>query len=1035
MAQGGSRGLRAEPGERPADRLSRGRQRKPRAGRPPPKRRRRLSWLGLLFVASVWGLIFTAGVLGYFALTLPPTGDIGTALRRPSVTVLAEDGSVIATVGDFFGEVVHLSDLPRYLPEAVVATEDRRFYSHRGIDPVGLVRAAIANFRAGHVVQGGSTITQQLAKNVFLSADRTWGRKIQEFLLALWLEHKFTKDQILEIYLNRVFLGAGSYGVDAAAHRYFGKPARELSLYESAVIAGLLKAPTRYSPAHDPQRAAERAQQVLANMVEAGYVTAEQAAAAKPETTERRVVKHTGPGSRYFADWVAEQIPSFGFADQDVVVVTTLDPALQLAAEQALNETLDKSGEENDVGQGGIIAMSTDGAIRAMVGGRDYGDSQFNRATQALRQPGSAFKPFVYLAALERGLKLTDHFSDRPVRVGKWEPHNYDNKYHGDMPVTEAVEKSINTVAVQVLERVGVDRVVAAARRLGISSDLDRNASLALGTSGVTLIDLTASYAAFANGGLGVWPYGVAEIRDVHGNVLYHRQGGGPGRVIDAPIVAEMNELLTGVVERGTGKRAKLPRPAAGKTGTTQDYRDAWFIGYTADLVTGVWLGNDDNSPMQKVTGGTLPAETWHNFMMQADAGHPVAPLPTRPIEAAAADPLPTAAAGPSAPGSVVAVPLAPPPAAPPPPKLAAAAPPPPLPPPLPPSPAAAAPPPVPPPSSIAAAPPPAPPPPAPPVIAAAPPPSKTATAPPVPPPPAAAVAPPPAPPPPAPPVIVAAAPPPPSVAVAPPAAPPPAPPVSVAAAPPAAPARPKPQAATLAPPPQPAAAPPRLAAHPRAPPPRQPEAKKKPAEEEARSPPPVPKPKPAPPAVAAATPPPKPKPRAAAHSDPAPQAPKLAAAAPPKPAEPKPKPPAAGRSNPPPQAAKLATAAPPRPKEPKPKPPTTAHSDPPPQAPKLATAAPPKPATPGHGDPPPKPKPRATVQNNPPPQTPKVAAAAPPKLPPPVQGDPPPRPAPARSVVTAGARPAKASNTSLLSRMVGAYLRTHPIGPPQAQP
>jgi penicillin-binding protein 1A len=612
-----------------------------RAKQPAPAPRKKRAgggrWWRLGILACLWGVLALAAALAYFFLTLPSTDGLAVADRRPSVTLLAEDGSLVATFGDLFGDPVHLRELPPYVAQAVLATEDRRFYHHFGVDPIGLLRAVWADLRAGHLVQGGSTITQQVAKNIFLNSARTASRKIQEVMLALWLEHKFTKGQILEIYLNRVYLGAGTYGIDAAAHRYFSKPARQLTLYESAVIAGLLKAPTRFSPARDQAKAAERADQVLLNMVDAGYLTEAQATSAQTQKSQLAVAGHVRPGSRYFADYVAEQLASYGAQDKDVVVTTTLDPKMQAEGEQAITDTLNKYDEKDDVEQGALLAMSTDGAIRTMVGGRDYGDSQFNRATQAQRQPGSSFKPIVYLAALEHGIQPSDHFIDHPIRIGDWEPHNYENTYRGDVTVAEAVAHSINTVAAQVLQRVGVNNVIATAHRLGITSELNRDASLALGTSSVSLIELTAAYAAFANGGQGVWPYGIIEIRDTKGNVIYHRNGGGPGPVTEPYYAGEMNEMLMGVLDHGTGKAAKLERPAAGKTGTTQDFRDALFIGYTADLVTGVWLGNDDYTPMKHVTGGSLPAQTWHAFMVQATAGMPVRSLPMPGPEIASA--------------------------------------------------------------------------------------------------------------------------------------------------------------------------------------------------------------------------------------------------------------------------------------------------------------------------------------------------------------------------------------------------------------
>ncbi len=597
----------------------------------------------LLCLLFLWGLIIGGGALAYFALTLPDTSQLTVAERRPSVTVLAADGSLVASLGDLFGQPLTLKEVSPYLPKAVIATEDRRFYHHLGIDPVGLLRAAVSDMRAGHIVQGGSTITQQLAKVVFLTPERSATRKIREILLALWLEHRFTKDQILEIYLNRVYLGAGTYGVDAAAHRYFGKSAAKLNLFESAVIAGLLKAPTRFNPTRDRAAAASRAAQVLDNMVETGFITAAGAAAAQKEGAALAV--HGRPGSRYFADWVADQLRDFaGTANRDLIVRTTLDPRLQEAAEASIADILARAGAKDAVSEGALVALAPDGAVRAMVGGRDYGRSQFNRATQAQRQPGSAFKPFVYLAGLEAGLRPADRFVDAPIRIGNWQPHNYTNRYLGPMSLADGLAQSINTIVVQVAERAGISRVIATANRLGITSDLPQDATIALGTGEVNLLELVSAYAPFANGGDGVLPYGLSEIKDSAGRLVYRRSGSGPGPVIAPELVGLMNEMLTGVITRGTGKSAALPRPAAGKTGTTQEYRDAWFIGYTADLVAGVWLGNDDNSPMNRVTGGSLPAAAWRSFMLAATKNQPVRPLPA-PAPVSDASPPATASA------------------------------------------------------------------------------------------------------------------------------------------------------------------------------------------------------------------------------------------------------------------------------------------------------------------------------------------------------------------------------------------------------
>ncbi|HLJ63580.1 MAG TPA: transglycosylase domain-containing protein, partial [Stellaceae bacterium] len=414
MAEKRTSGMRADPGDRAGTSGRRSPKRKAKGKKP----RGRGLLARILLLTALWGLIFFSAVIAYFAFTLPPIGDLTVAERRPSLTLLADDGSLIATYGDLFGEPLKLKDMPRYLPEAVIATEDRRFYHHWGVDPIGLGRALFVNLRAGHLVQGGSTITQQLAKNLFLNPERTFTRKIQEVLLAFWLEHKFTKDQILEIYLNRVYLGAGSYGIDAAAHRYFNKSARAVSLYEAAVLAGLLKAPSRFSPAHDADLAAARASQVLANLVEAGYVTQAEAKSAGAQRTRlAAAAARTRPGSRYFADWVAEQAVEYASGqNQDLVVHTTFSPKIQRAAETAIEEALAREGTRANIEQGALVALSPDGAVRAMVGGRDYAESQFNRTTQALRQPGSAFKPLVYLAALEHGVHASDHFIDRPLR-------------------------------------------------------------------------------------------------------------------------------------------------------------------------------------------------------------------------------------------------------------------------------------------------------------------------------------------------------------------------------------------------------------------------------------------------------------------------------------------------------------------------------------------------------------------------------------------------------------------------------------------
>lgn len=598
--------------------------------KPPRHWRRRLfrwafKWLALIVV---WGGVATGMLIAWYAYDLPDVTRLGESQRSPSVTLVASDGTRIARFGDLYEPPVRLADLPPHLGRAVIAVEDRRFYDHFGLDLRALMRAMLVNLRAGRVVQGGSTLTQQLAKNVFLTPARTLKRKVQELLLALWLEKKFTKDEILTIYLNRVYLGAGAYGVEAASRRYFRKSARDLDLGEAAMIAGLLKAPSKYAPTRDLDLARARARQVLSSMVAAGFLTASEAetAAAHPASVARR--QGGGGGKRYFADWALDQVAGYaGPGAGDIVVFTTLDSRLQLAAEEAVGWALSGEGARRGVGQAALVALAPDGAVQAMVGGSDYAKSQFNRATQALRQPGSAFKLFVYLAALEAGLTPRTVVEDAPLAIGKWKPRNYDGSFAGPVTLREALARSLNTAAVRVSERVGRDEVAQMARRLGITSNLRLEASLALGASEVTLVELASAYAALVNQGRGVWAYGIQEIRTGRGDTLYRRSGSGPGPVVADRPLRQMIDMLESVIDEGTGRAAALPWPAAGKTGTSQDSRDAWFVGFTRDLVAGVWTGNDDGAAMKGVTGGGLPARLWARFMSAALAGTPPRPI------------------------------------------------------------------------------------------------------------------------------------------------------------------------------------------------------------------------------------------------------------------------------------------------------------------------------------------------------------------------------------------------------------------------
>jgi penicillin-binding protein 1A len=586
-------------------------------------------WAAVILIATGGS---TGLVVAYYGSRLPPMAEWTVPERSPNVRILAENGDLISNSGDSSGASVRLADLPDYVPEAVLAIEDRRFYWHFGFDPIGLARALWNDLRAGAWVEGGSTITQQLAKNLFLKPDRTFERKIQEVILAAWLEIKLTKREILELYLNRVYLGAGAYGIDAAAHRYFGKPARELTLSEAATIAGLLKAPSHYSPILQPEASEARTLVVLAAMQDAGFITARQASLAM--SGEVRPARDVADGSgRYVADWVMDLLPGYiGSPDEDVIVETTIDLGMQSAAARALAATLDADGGKFGVSQGALVALDPNGAVKALVGGRDYRRSQFNRAVEARRQPGSAFKPFVYLAALESGLSPNTIRIDRPISVNGWSPENSSREYRGPVSLTTALALSLNTVSVELTQEVGPSRVMATARRLGIASALHPTPSISLGTSEVTPLELTAAFVPFANGGRGVIAHVIDRIVTSNGRVLYQRAGSGPGQVIDPRIVAMMNGMMKETLSVGTGRSAQIAGwPAAGKTGTSQDYRDAWFIGYTGALTAGVWFGNDDGKPTARASGSNLPAITWQRFMTEALADEPIVGLPGDP--------------------------------------------------------------------------------------------------------------------------------------------------------------------------------------------------------------------------------------------------------------------------------------------------------------------------------------------------------------------------------------------------------------------
>ena len=564
-------------------------------------------WLGL----AIGALIF------YYALDLPDTDDLWKTGSQPELSVYARDDGLVARRGRRGGRPMRFDDFPPHLVEAVIAIEDRRFFSHFGLDPRGLLRALAVNIRQGRLAQGGSTLTQQLAKNVFLTPERSFKRKVQELLLAFWLEAHFSKQDILALYLNRVYFGSGAYGVQAAAETYFSRPVQNLTRVEAAMLAGLLKAPSRYAPTRDPAAAARRARIVIAAMEDADFINAELAA----EMAGRDIIitNRSTDGAHYAVDWTLDQLPDFvGRPRADLDVMTTLDRPMQLAAERAINRVLAAQGGARQAGQAAMVVMTPDGAIRAMVGGRAYGKSQFNRAVQARRQPGSAFKPVVYLAALENGLAAGDVFDDAPLSINGWSPKNYDGRYRGAVTAGEAMAHSLNTVAVQISEQTGRDKVIDMARRLGLSGRLRAHPSLALGTFEVSLLQLTAAYAHFANGGQQVVPHIIQAVISASGQSLYDRLAPVALPVVDGRHIGLLNNMLRAVMTIGTGRAARLDGIAlAGKTGTSQNWRDAWFIGYSGALVVGVWVGNDDGAAMARVSGGGLPAEIFAAFMAE----------------------------------------------------------------------------------------------------------------------------------------------------------------------------------------------------------------------------------------------------------------------------------------------------------------------------------------------------------------------------------------------------------------------------------
>ncbi len=585
------------------------------ANRKKRESKQRLATRRIILIFLSFLVITFAGWLLYCVLTLPDIDQAVARTRQPSTTITAENGNEVKTFGSVYSEVIRLNELPSYVPDAIISTEDRRFYAHFGFDIVAFTRAMLTNIFMGRYAQGGSTITQQVAKNLFLTSQKNIKRKTQELLLAFWLEHKFSKEQILTLYLNRVYLGAGTYGIEAASQKYFQKSSRDMNLLEAAIIAGMLKAPSRYNPIASAERAKARAKVVLQNMVNNDALTERQMkyALTLPVGEDK---SYKVQGADYFADWVYREVNDYiGERDNDIYVYTTLDQKIQENAEKILREAVFAAKNRN-VSEGAVVVLNKSGEVKAMVGGIDYRKSQFNRAVTALRQPGSAFKPFVYLTALQNGWKREDRIDDVPLSIGKWKPENYDKKYYGSVTLDEALMKSLNLATVNLSESLSRKDIIRTAKKMGISTPVENTPSLALGTFEVKVIDMATAYSAIANGGYATWPHAIKEIYTRDGYQLYQREADTENRILDAGAVKDLTKMLEKVISQGTGRRAKIPGFAAGKPGTTQDYRDAWFVGFTDEYVIAVWVGNDDNSPMKGVTGGTLPAEIWRKIAL-----------------------------------------------------------------------------------------------------------------------------------------------------------------------------------------------------------------------------------------------------------------------------------------------------------------------------------------------------------------------------------------------------------------------------------
>ena len=596
--------------------------RRRKSGGDPPRRgaalarlvRRLAVWIFAIFLLFAIGL--TAAVL-VTGRSLPSYERLKSTQTGHMIVVRAADGSEIVTLGPSYGKWIPIGRIPRVMQDAMVSVEDRRFRDHWGVDPIGIARSVVVRVQSGHWRQGGSTITQQLARNTFLNSSRTFDRKIREIVLALALETQFSKDQILELYLNKVYFGGGAYGVDSAARKFFGHSGEQLSLAEAAIIAGLVKAPSHYSPTADARAAVGRAQVVLQTMTSAGAITPAEEQAADPGNV--RLAEEAGQNSaRYFTDWVLPQLDQLlPENDQQIEVWTTLDPTAQRAATEAIAANAPKDA------QGALVSVDRDGAVLAMVGGTDYVRSNYNRTVNAVRQPGSAWKLFVYLAALEAGYKPDDKVVDEPVTIDGWSPRNSGGKYAGPIDVRTAFAYSKNTVAAQLGNEVGFGAVANMARRFGITTPVATNPSMVLGTSDVRMIDMVRAFAEISARGASVTPYGIRKVTTTEGEVLYSHRTDTPQQLVPDYVAAGITDLLQTAVAIGTGRAAQIGRPVAGKTGTTTSNKDGWFLGFSSGITSGVWMGRDDARPVPGLQGGTAPARAFAAYMRVATAKRP----------------------------------------------------------------------------------------------------------------------------------------------------------------------------------------------------------------------------------------------------------------------------------------------------------------------------------------------------------------------------------------------------------------------------